>query len=343
VIFWSIAAVITGIIAAVFVAMKYSPKRRAARFEKNLAGIKKELGDIRFFTVGTVPADFERGIAAMKKARWIDAADFFKKGLGKTSGLQQAVRFNFIGICCYLGRRVNEAPGNFLKAARLAHESGDLEGEGAALGNLGLVYLACGEIDKAQEYHLEALEVDRETGNLQGVAGDLGRLGFIRQAKGELDAALEYHQEALKIDRETANQHGVANDLGRIGLAYQTRGELDKAQEYYKQALEVATDARYRQGMADILGNIGMVHKERGEHSEALRYLLTALRLFMETRAEAKVVNTLKNLHILYRQMGREDFTKGCKKHETDMSNLNRLIRLMEKLDREQARAGATS
>jgi tetratricopeptide (TPR) repeat protein len=74
-----------------------------------------------------------------------------------------------------------------------------LSARAAGLGNIGLIYLAKGELDEALKYHKDALKIDKEIGYKQGEASDLGNIGLIYSAKGELDEALKYHKDALKI------------------------------------------------------------------------------------------------------------------------------------------------
>ena len=52
---------------------------------------------------------------------------------------------------------------------------------------------------KALKYLEEALKIDREIGYKQGEASDLGNIGLIYKAKGDLDKALKFYEEALEI------------------------------------------------------------------------------------------------------------------------------------------------
>jgi len=54
-------------------------------------------------------------------------------------------------------------------------------------------------LGKALKYLEEALKIDREIGYKQGEASDLGNIGLIYKAKGDLDKALKFYEEALEI------------------------------------------------------------------------------------------------------------------------------------------------
>lgn len=86
-----------------------------------------------------------------------------------------------------------------LELAAKVDEKSAIEGKSAALGNIGLIYRAKGDLDEALKYHKEALEIHRDIGYRQGEASDLGNIGLIYRAKGDLDEALKYHKEALSI------------------------------------------------------------------------------------------------------------------------------------------------
>ena len=85
----------------------------------------------------------------------------------------------------------------------------------------------------------QALESFREIGYKQGEASDLVNIGSIYIAKGEVDKALKYMQQALEIFREIGYKQGEANTLGNIGLICIAKGEVDEALKYLQQALEI--------------------------------------------------------------------------------------------------------
>ena len=63
---------------------------------------------------------------------------------------------------------------------------GDRQGEGNALGNLGIAYAELGEVQKAIGYYEQALVISREIGDRQGKGSHLGNLGNAYVRLGEV-------------------------------------------------------------------------------------------------------------------------------------------------------------
>ena len=176
--------------------------------------------------------------------------------------------------------------GNLSKAEDLYQSltqlTDDKEWQAISYGNLGLVYQARGELDKAIEYHEKALAISEALSLKQGVARNYGNLGLVYQTRGELDKATEYHEKALAISEALSLKEGVASQYGNIGNVYQTRGELDKAIEYYEKSLEIEKALGRKEGMASDYGNLGLVYQTRGELDKAKTVWEKSAALFLE-------------------------------------------------------------
>ncbi|MBU7046334.1 MAG: tetratricopeptide repeat protein, partial [Theionarchaea archaeon] len=191
-----------------------------------------------------------------------------------------------------------------LELAAKVDEKSAIEGKSAALGNIGLIYSAKGDLDEALKYHKEALEIHRDIGYRQGEASDLGNLGLVYSAKGDLDEALKYHKATLDIHRDIGYRQGEASDLGNIGLVYSDKGDLDEALKYHKEALDIHRDIGYRQGEASQLGNIGLIYSAKGDLDEALKYHKEALDIHRDIGYRQGEANQLGNIGLIYSDKG---------------------------------------
>ncbi len=184
-----------------------------------------------------------------------------------------------------------------------------IETHSSVLGNLGLVYSALGQVDKAIEYYQKALAIDKEIGDRRGEGNRLGNLGSAYSDLGQVEKAIEYYQKALAIAQEIGDRRNEGAHLGSLGLAYSDLGQVDKAIEYYQKALAIAQEIGDRRNEGVLLNNLGYVFKNKNKYIEALACYLLA----KEIRAQIKDPNlktTDSNLKNLKEELGEAEFEK---------------------------------
>ena len=73
------------------------------------------------------------------------------------------------------------------------------------------------------------------------MATSYNNIGVVYKAKGEYDKALEYYQKSLAIRlKQLGPDHpDVATSYNNIGLVYDNKAEYDKALEYYQKSLAI--------------------------------------------------------------------------------------------------------
>ena len=182
---------------------------------------------------------------------------------------------------------------------------GDRQGEGNALGSLGLAYGDfLGEIQKAIGYYEQALVVAREIGDRYIEGNTLGNLGNAYKSLGKVQKAIGYHEQALVISREIGDRRGEGSDLGNLGLAYATLGEVQKAIGYYGERLVIAREIGDRQGEGTVLGNLGLAYATLGKVQKAIGYYEQALVIAREIGDRRGEGNVLGNLGVAYAGLG---------------------------------------
>jgi tetratricopeptide (TPR) repeat protein/energy-coupling factor transporter ATP-binding protein EcfA2 len=172
------------------------------------------------------------------------------------------------------------------------------EEEAMVTGNLGLVYMDKGELDKAEEMHNKSLEIDKRLGQLEGMASDYGNLGLIYETRGQLDKAEEMHNKSLEINKKLGRLEGMANQYGNLGVIYQKRGDLNKAEEMHNKSLEINKKLGRLEGMATNYGNLGIIYQDRGKLDKAEEILNKALEI-------AEKIGRLEGMAIQYSNLGR--------------------------------------
>jgi len=238
---------------------------------------------------------FKKARTEQEKHHHSTAIDLFRNCLSlQPSAKEKAVLHLQIGNS-YL--RLGE-PGHALAAYQLAlsaaRQCGEIEAEGAALGNMGLVYAAKGELDKALTHHQQSLDIHRKIGNPLGEANALGNMGIVYADKGELDKALTHYQQSLDINRKIGNPLGEASALGNMGRVYHRKGKLDKALTHYQQALDIHRKIGNPLGEANDLGNMGFVLTQKEMVSKARDCFRASYKIYLKLGASPGSLSKVK-------------------------------------------------
>ena len=173
-----------------------------------------------------------------------------------------------------------EAEVCYRRVLQLSRDVSDEAVEAAALGNLAMIYMEKGELDKAEEMCLQSLEISERGGMMGLTASQYGNLGAIYLTRGELDKAEKMFRDGLKIDEKLGRLEGITAMYSNLGLIYQRRGERDKAKEMYLKSLEIAEKLDYKEIMAALYSNLGSVYRQRGDIQKAKEYWEKALGLY---------------------------------------------------------------
>jgi tetratricopeptide (TPR) repeat protein len=219
-------------------------------------GLSGEQRQVRVQMLEDLLAELERGGPPKNKRQVAERADLL---------LEHGIDRRRLGL-------VAEAMPCFERALRLYRGIGDRQGEGAALGNLGLAYAALGEPWRAIEHYEQCLAIAREIGDRRDEGDALGNLGNAYADLGEPRRAIEYHEQALKVSREIGDRQGEGAALGNLGIAYAALGEPRRAIEHYEQCLAIAREIGDRRGEGAALGNLGNAYADLGEPRRAIEH-----------------------------------------------------------------------
>jgi len=230
------------------------------------------------------------------------------KDFEKTDNLRgQGIALTNIGNVYNALNQYQKAIDNFQQALKTIREVKDKRVEAIALGNLGNAYFSLGKYDKAIEFHLQSLEVAREVKDRLGEGQSLGNLGLAYFSLGKYDRAIEFHLQALAILREIKDRNGEGSVLGNLGIAYDVLGKYDRAIEFHLQSLEVAREIKDRLGEGNSLGNLGLAYFSLGKYDKAIEFHLQRLVIAREIKDRLGEGNSLGSLGIAYNALGRYD------------------------------------
>ncbi len=108
----------------------------------------------------------------------------------------------------------------------------------------------------------------------------LNNLGVLYQAISDYEKAMEYYLEAYQIALKEPNQkREEAIILNNIAGLYATDKEYDKATEYFQKAMKISQEVKDTIGMMHIYNNLGTIANETGNMDLAIQYANSSLKL----------------------------------------------------------------
>ena len=137
-------------------------------------------------------------------------------------------------------RKYNEAKGIFIKALRIALETGYEEGIAECYYNLGSIFKSLGEYVEAKEHYDKALAIAEKIGDREKEAECNGNLGSIFASLGEYVNAKEHYEKALAIAGKAGDRERESYFYAMLGSIFGSNSEYVKAKEHIEKALAIA-------------------------------------------------------------------------------------------------------
>jgi tetratricopeptide (TPR) repeat protein len=189
-------------------------------------------------------------------------------------------------------------------ALHAARELGDLDGEGATLNNLGMVYDNQARWNDAVACYEQDLAICLELGDRHGEAQTLNNLGIVYVTQGRWDDAIACYQHSLAIKRELGDRHGEGMTLNNLGIVYRKHGQLDDAIADFEQSLAICRELGNRHGEGMTLNNLGLVYDNQGQWNNAITCYEHDLVICRELGDRCGEGVALHNLGVVYGKQG---------------------------------------
>ena len=101
------------------------------------------------------------------------------------------------------------------------------------------MYDELGQYQTALESIKQALTIHREIKDRRGEGADLGNIGVVYAKLDQYQTALESIKQALTIHREIKDRRGEGNDLNNIGVVYKYLGKYQKAKAAFQDSVTI--------------------------------------------------------------------------------------------------------
>jgi DNA-binding SARP family transcriptional activator len=230
-------------------------------------------------------------------------------------------------------------------ALEAATAEGDLYGQAAMHGSLGVVHWDRGHARQAMEHHTRVLDVSRELGWAVGEALALGGRAFVEWSQARLDRAYEDFSAGLRITGEARNRYLEVFGLVGFGFTCRDLGRLREAADHLELVIirnreiswwhdslalqvlggvywelgrladgldvlgpEVAADERgYRNGRAMMLDAVAKINIDLGRRDEALIQAERAFAMVNDAGRPWIQAGILNTVAAAHRKLGRLD------------------------------------
>jgi tetratricopeptide (TPR) repeat protein len=184
----------------------------------------------------------------------------------------------------------------------------------AAMYNLGMNQMECGELSAATASVQASLDMQQELGEgeSKAVGVCLGSLGAMRRLE-DPGGALQLLQRAVHVLRRTGDSPDdaeLAKALGQLGITYQLRGDLHAALPILRESADMKLRLWQGRDSADVaisMGQLGQLLQAMGNCAAALPLLQDSVameRRLWRGRDVSSLATAVNNLGHLHQAMG---------------------------------------
>jgi CHAT domain-containing protein/tetratricopeptide (TPR) repeat protein len=303
--------------------------KEAEETAKQALELSQKIGDRKRIMVALMYL----GSAYAYEGRQPEALEIFQRTadlareIGNRKGLSRALN-NISGVLGNLGR-LEESLSYMYQCMDVARELGDLPMQYTVLTNIGRLYLATGDPDRAEAPLQESLRIGRDlkhsdlVSNPSKVATEtsLMLLGGMEVAREHFQVALKYLDQVRESHPDSAQTQ--IELLNTFSVAYQRLGQYQKAADVLQEALRIAEKAGSGD-YATIAANLGEAQESLGQLNEALASEALALTALRKASASSDTE------WMIERRIGHIDRTLG--QREEALAHYRNSIRAIEHL-----------
>ena len=229
------------------------------------------------------------------------AKDIYQK-LNETENLYKNMKG--IGVALYSGGKYDESLELLNKSLEYFTSTNNNIYKIDTLGNIGSVFLAQGEVQKAYKIFDNQYKAAVEHDAKNSIKNALGNTANITNISGKHDDALKIFNQLISVCEDLNDKDGLSKTYNNIGLCNKLLHRYDDAMTNYKQSLEISKQVGDKGEIAFGYMNMGLVYHKLSNFEESLRNYKKSSSLAKEAN-DIRVLSFLHgNFGILYTDMG---------------------------------------
>lgn len=240
--------------------------------------------------------------------------EFLLKSLDISENIQPrdelflANQYNDLGMICTDLEKYSLADFYLNKALVLFKKLDIAKDIAASLSNLGSLYVAKGDYDKALSMFLETNELDKKSGIKRDQSSSLNNIGQMYVKLGKYDLGLEYYQRSLEL-LEEKDVSTKAIRYNNIGMAHQLKGQHVSALKWFEAALKIDIEEQNGLKIGVRKHNMANSHLALGDYTKAEHLLLETVEIFEKLQLNNRLSKVYGSLGEVYRKQ--KNFTKA--------------------------------
>jgi serine phosphatase RsbU (regulator of sigma subunit) len=210
----------------------------------------------------------------------------------------------------------------WLEAYKTSVEISDIESEGEACSQLGLIYSRLCNFQKALEYFNKGLKIREELGDENAVASSLNRIGMVLRQTKNYKESLDYYFRSLEIRKKNNQISALPWTLLGIANTYEDMKKYPESLDYYEKGM---TGGDKRCTMQCMMG-AGRIYSQTGDAAHAEKRLEQSLLMARELNSMVLIAEAHSSLAAHYEFFKKPDkalksFKQYLKARETFQSN----------------------
>ncbi len=196
--------------------------------------------------------------------------------------------------------RWDEALEAYQVALKIYEKLGNVEGVSDIHNSMGIVNFEKGSWDTSEQHYLEALDLIEDTSPaLRGKIHN--NLGALYNARGDCDRAISTYLRCIPDFESTANEIGLAQVYNNLGMSFASKGDWENAAGYYEKSLHISTRIEESELMALTYLNLAQLHVDTSSPTQAEEYCRLALSILRDLDDQLGIAEAYKILGITER------------------------------------------
>ncbi|MQA99677.1 MAG: tetratricopeptide repeat protein [Actinobacteria bacterium] len=187
----------------------------------------------------------------------------------------RALAMRLLGVLKEQQRHTEEAAALFYEALGDYTQLGDLPGQAACLNSLGVVMRGRVDFDAAEDLFERSAEIRRQIGDEQA-SSSVGNLGLVALDRGQIERAMALFEESMQLDEENDDEWGIAVNTNNLGIAHLEAGNVDRARELVMKAIAACAELGEWEGLAEALEAAAGLSSIQGDPVRGGRLIGTA-------------------------------------------------------------------